>query len=1366
METVVIEVVTQYRDDTSGVSRSSVYMDKFAQSIAKTKAQADKAKTSLDKIWSTAKSMANFAVQIPVRVLDYATRPLRSLLNFATSIKGVMMGLFTGVAFNKVVSGPVGLADQIESSRIFFENKLGSKQESEKMLQDIFALDDRSPFDATTLIGSTQRMIGYGWDTKTVLKDLELIGDASAALGRGKEGVEGISRALAEIKLKGKLSAEEMKQLSTWGISGWGYLSKATGKDRKQLEKMVEYGDLSSDMAVKIIMAGMQEYSGSAQANVDRTLSGVLSQVQNVFSKNVALPWGEGLADGLKKGLGMFKEMLEDNKDKISQFGAHLKVLGTQISTWVVDKIEDAGKAMDRVFKDPEFQRADIFGKVRIMWDEVIGDPLYKWWDTKGRGMVSDVSEKIGRGLGSSLKGGILTLMGVNVTGAVADGISIGKGFASGFIQGFDPATVGKAIWGGFTNLFSDAATLLPGGEKTSDTAWISTGILGALGAKLGMFKAIGWLGKNVPKWIGGSSGLGKALSTAGKATTAAAGVTGATAGAGAVIPKVVGSNEAALAALKAANNVAKTSVNGSLNTTFLPAYGFNSSAAYFREGLAFEKLNTDLGIYDVKNLKTNFDTYTKSRGTTTQLSSPAYGNINPGVLDTVSTGAKMAAGAKSFLKSNWLSLLFAGINIAASDNKLKETAVQAGGIGGSIAGGKLGATIGSVFGPVGTVIGGAGGSILGYMGGDALMSEMADAFDPIAQTQKRMEALTGAQKDYLAVAEKNDKVLKLSDRYSQITQVLDKEVKGATLSEEERAKVLSEQHDIVQQLKALYPQIIGLYGDENKELEKKLGLITDIVAAEKESAAMKVGTAQKASLGDFDKMKNQYLDASQQVEKLSKDMSSKIQAKAAMGNIYADAYMLKEEGNLFDKEGHYTTKGAELNEQLNDVFGALGIKGVNRNKALAAFMENYDFYDKTADAKISNTNSEYTKQLARVEEATLYFQSLYDSYSSGMEADYTKWETLKTARSEISETGMMSDESINRLSGIYPEEELFSKWKTLDLAQQDLKENGYMSDALAQAVEKITGISSLEIQSGKQDDINNKLNEFKTTFNKDISDKIYSDDLYEKLTSSLYDPAKKLQTIEAMLNGLPYEKRIDLDVYVNLLWPERDMTDKFGRSINISSNAGFSQNIMTALSDTGFLNDDKKEMVKKLNKITNPWTFDLSTIMPWQEVQNQMLKQTQITPHAEGGLMTKPHLGLVGEAGPEMIIPLSQSRRNRALGLWRETGQMLGISDRLPEFKQPDSISVDQRWNASTATPVRYVENASSTEDTESYQTIQRAPSVTIGDMHFTISAPSGDSQDILKVIKAQMPQIADELAQQIARSLAQSFANTPAKA
>src|SRR5690625_3610683 len=47
---------------------------------------------------------------------------------------------------------------------------------------------------------------------------------------------------------------------------------------------------------------------------------------------------------------------------------------------------------------------------------------------------------------------------------------------------------------------------------------------------------------------------------------------------------------------------------------------------------------------------------------------------------------------------------------------------------------------------------------------------------------------------------------------------------------------------------------------------------------------------------------------------------------------------------------------------------------------------------------------------------------------------------------------------------------------------------------------------------------------------------------------------------------------------------------------------------------------------------------------------------------YADGGIITKPHLGLVGEAGPEMIIPLSSGRRGRAMDLYNQTGEMLGV--------------------------------------------------------------------------------------------------------
>lgn len=47
---------------------------------------------------------------------------------------------------------------------------------------------------------------------------------------------------------------------------------------------------------------------------------------------------------------------------------------------------------------------------------------------------------------------------------------------------------------------------------------------------------------------------------------------------------------------------------------------------------------------------------------------------------------------------------------------------------------------------------------------------------------------------------------------------------------------------------------------------------------------------------------------------------------------------------------------------------------------------------------------------------------------------------------------------------------------------------------------------------------------------------------------------------------------------------------------------------------------------------------------------------------YANGGFINKPHLGLVGEAGPEMIIPLSPGRKGRAMDLYQRAGQMLGV--------------------------------------------------------------------------------------------------------
>ena len=61
------------------------------------------------------------------------------------------------------------------------------------------------------------------------------------------------------------------------------------------------------------------------------------------------------------------------------------------------------------------------------------------------------------------------------------------------------------------------------------------------------------------------------------------------------------------------------------------------------------------------------------------------------------------------------------------------------------------------------------------------------------------------------------------------------------------------------------------------------------------------------------------------------------------------------------------------------------------------------------------------------------------------------------------------------------------------------------------------------------------------------------------------------------------------------------------------------------------------------------------------------------IEPHAAGGIFSTPHMGLVAEAGPESIIPLSASRRSQSLNLWARTGQMLG-ANQIELAELPDS--------------------------------------------------------------------------------------------
>ena len=83
-------------------------------------------------------------------------------------------------------------------------------------------------------------------------------------------------------------------------------------------------------------------------------------------------------------------------------------------------------------------------------------------------------------------------------------------------------------------------------------------------------------------------------------------------------------------------------------------------------------------------------------------------------------------------------------------------------------------------------------------------------------------------------------------------------------------------------------------------------------------------------------------------------------------------------------------------------------------------------------------------------------------------------------------------------------------------------------------------------------------------------------------------------------------------------------------------------------------------EAVRELGMIPANTTADYN-VMP--EIVNALKFQPQVSsiiPHAEGGIFSQPHIGLVAEAGREAIIPLGG--QTQGAQLWLQAGRELGL--------------------------------------------------------------------------------------------------------
>lgn len=230
---------------------------KFASEVSKLTDTTSKAISSLGSGFSKAGTVLTAAITAPLAI--------------------------AGVKAARWASQTAANAEQVD---IAFNTMLGPER-AKKMIADLVEFAKTTPFEMAGLNKATQQMLAYGFAADDVIPMLTDVGNATAALGAGQQGIDAITRALGQMHGKGTAASQEMMQLTEVGIPAWEYLAKALHTDVAGAMEMVTKKAVSADVAIAAIRAGMQGDFGGLMIKQSRTLTGVLSNLSDAATATI-----------------------------------------------------------------------------------------------------------------------------------------------------------------------------------------------------------------------------------------------------------------------------------------------------------------------------------------------------------------------------------------------------------------------------------------------------------------------------------------------------------------------------------------------------------------------------------------------------------------------------------------------------------------------------------------------------------------------------------------------------------------------------------------------------------------------------------------------------------------------------------------------------------------------------------------------------------------------------------------------------------------------------------------------------------------------------------------------------------------------
>jgi tape measure domain-containing protein len=250
---------------------------------------------------------------------------------FGTAMVGV------GVAAAGVIGTGVKLASDYQQAEIAFTNFLGSAREGKAFLEELQQFAAETPFEFPDLRDAAARLLGAGAAAESVIPLMTTVGDAVAAIGGGSEQIDRATLALVQMQLKGRVTNEELLQLTEAGIPAVQALAEGLGisvaeAQEKVSKKQVDVNELFAILEERAVPA-LQRTAGMMEQQ-SKSLAGLFSTLKDEVGASL-VEIAQPLVEGLTKAMPELSKTIQRAMKQIGP--AFADVLGSILT--VISKL-------------------------------------------------------------------------------------------------------------------------------------------------------------------------------------------------------------------------------------------------------------------------------------------------------------------------------------------------------------------------------------------------------------------------------------------------------------------------------------------------------------------------------------------------------------------------------------------------------------------------------------------------------------------------------------------------------------------------------------------------------------------------------------------------------------------------------------------------------------------------------------------------------------------------------------------------------------------------------------------------------------------------------------------------------------------